>query len=444
MFGLKPSDPDFPFELDVLECLLEVPADYPGSKPRLRVTNKQMGRGYQINVERGFDAIVERMPNGTLLQYFNSLDRALESLLSSPPADTIKFVGKLGSKSREPTLPGESAQDLSQSSAISLSQPVADPSAGFSKPSGTSQLTYSAEQAAEARSKRDADVRQLEARLGRVPLFAKVPDGVSYIIPVEPRKRTDLPAALQSVKSVKLVVPPKYNLEPCRIEIPDRSGNDADDLINGFAHRATQNAQLSLVSHMNFLSQNMHTLVAEGHAKRKAATLPTTDALHPEANTETQGESVSWQEQAAASSSAGESHGRHIIIIPRPPEWSTHAQGSDDDGEESSSEASYDTNEDSENETRGEDLPVEESSSRVEAKPGPEKGVLLSFPHLEMHGIELLELVSASIAVKCNRCKQNVDVNKLRNSIGDKSAVRRLPCSKCSTSMQCGMSPAGA
>jgi len=440
-FGLRPSDPDFPFELDVLECLLEVPAAYPQAKPRLHVTNKDMGRGYQINIERGFDAIVERMPNGTLLQYCNSLDRTLENLLSTPPADTIKFVGKVPSKSREPDVPAEQSQNASQPHATSRERQTADPSADSSELSKDHQLIYSAEQIAEARGKRDVDLRQLEARLGRMPLFTKLPDGVSYTLPVEPRKRTKLPLALQSIKTVKLVVPPKYNLEPCRIEVPDRSGNDVEDLIEGFAQRATQNAQLSVVSHLNFLSQNMHTLVAEGLAiRKKAATLTTVETLRSEANIHTYGESSKQELQTVASSSAGESHARHIITIPRPPEWSTPRHDNDSDGEESGSDASYDTNEDSDNEEKGEDLPAGEGSSRIEAHSAPERGVLLSFPHLEMHGIEVLELVSASLALKCNRCKQEVDVNKLRNSIGEGSAVRRLPCSKCSSMMQCGMS----
>ena len=444
-FGLRPSDPDFPFELDVLECLLEVPAAYPEAKPRLRVTNKEMGRGYQINIERGFDAIVERMPNGTLLQYCNNLDRALENLLSTPPADTIKFVGKVPSKSREPDVPAEQLQNASQSAAAPPTKQTADPSADSNELSKSHQPTYSAEQIAEARGKRDVDLRQLEARLGRMPLFTKLPDGSSYIVPVEPRKRTELPLGLQSIKTIKLVVPPKYNLEPCRIEVPDRSGNDVEDLIEGFTQRAKKNAQLSVVSHLNFLSQNMHTLVAEGLAiRKKAATLTTVETLRSEANTHTYGESSKQELQTATSSSTGESQARHIITIPRPPEWSTprHDNGSDD--EESDSEASYDTNEDSDNEEKGEDLPAGEGSSRIEAQSAPERGVLLSFPHLEMHGIELLELVSASLTVKCNRCKQEADVNKLRNSIGESSAVRRLPCSKCSSMMQCGMSPSYA
>lgn len=89
---LVPSDPDFPFEIAALNCILSVPKGYPASRPHLAVTNKEMGRGFQINVETGFDAIVEALPNGTLLQYLNSLDKQLEQFLAAPKADTIKLI----------------------------------------------------------------------------------------------------------------------------------------------------------------------------------------------------------------------------------------------------------------------------------------------------------------------------------------------------------------
>lgn len=87
-----PSDPNFPFEIAALDCVLSVPNVYPSLKPSLAVTNKEMGRGFQINIETGFDATVEASPNGTLLQYLKSLDKQLEELLAAPKADTAKLI----------------------------------------------------------------------------------------------------------------------------------------------------------------------------------------------------------------------------------------------------------------------------------------------------------------------------------------------------------------
>src|SRR5437868_3293084 len=40
LFSLTPSDPDFPFDLDHLECDLRVPATYPKQPARLQVKNQ--------------------------------------------------------------------------------------------------------------------------------------------------------------------------------------------------------------------------------------------------------------------------------------------------------------------------------------------------------------------------------------------------------------------
>jgi hypothetical protein len=436
-FSLKPSDPDFPYELDVLECSLEVPADYPKSKPTLRIKNQEMGRGYQINVERGFDSIVQSMPNGTLLQYFNTLDRRLESFLSAPPADTIKLVANVGSKSRKHDLLDQRVEEGLQTEVTHASKALSQPSAAQGLEGNAPKPDYSVGEREQAHVKREADVRQLEARLGRIPLFAKLPDGNSYTVPVEPRKRNELPLALQSIKSVRLIIPSTYNLEPCRIEVPDSSGNDADALAAAFEHRAKRNPQLSLVAHMNSLSQNMHIMVAEWLAQRKAANISTnSDPLPPEAQTGSTVDSDTKKEETSTSAPSGESPRSHIVTIPRPPEWATPAVASKEYGGESSSEASYDSSE--ENVTEDE---AEEDSNRVAETTGPERGVLLSFPHLELHGIELLELVSASFTIKCNRCKEVMDVNKIRNSIGDPSAIRMVSCTKCTSPFSIGMSP---
>ena len=69
-----------------LDCVLHVPETYPVSEiPSLQVRNKEMGRGYQINVERGFGLFI-LPPDGSGLM--NALDKQLESLLTEPKAET--------------------------------------------------------------------------------------------------------------------------------------------------------------------------------------------------------------------------------------------------------------------------------------------------------------------------------------------------------------------
>jgi hypothetical protein len=72
-FSLTPSDPDFPFEMTALECLLSVPIKYPGARPTLKVGNKDIPRGFALNVEAGFDGLANDKPEASLLELMNIL-----------------------------------------------------------------------------------------------------------------------------------------------------------------------------------------------------------------------------------------------------------------------------------------------------------------------------------------------------------------------------------
>jgi hypothetical protein len=119
----------------------------------------------------------------------------------------------------------------------------------------------------------------------------------------------------------------------------------------------------------------------------------------------------------------------HLITIPRPPEWSV----GNDDEYDSDDSYSYGSGDESEQEEYAEDDVVGEPQSS-----GPERGIMLSLPFLELHGIELLELVSLSLTIKCDRCKTAVDVSNIKNSLGDSSAVRSESCRKCANALDIG------
>ena len=120
----------------------------------------------------------------------------------------------------------------------------------------------------------------------------------------------------------------------------------------------------------------------------------------------------------------------HVQHIPRPPEWDRAADRDDEsesETDESDEDTEYEEGAEPEDDTQPE---PEQSSSSTPA----ERGILLSFPHLELHGIELLELTSLHITVKCERCKDVLDVERLRSD-GETSKQRELRCKKCANSM---------
>lgn len=414
-FRLRPSDPDFPFDMDALHCSLRVPFDYPnGGKPTLRVTNPEMERGYQINVERGFDSIVAASRSQTLLGYFNSLDKQLERLLSSEKADTIKLVSH-PRKLAQPQ-PPQSPAAAEKASITVIPTLTSTP------------VVHSKEDQLQAKILRDAECRQLLARMGRLPQFSTSSDGLTFTLPLEPRKRNHLPTELQALKQIRLIVPEAYNLSPCRLELVGVKGLAADAVRDAFAKRARELPDMSLLNHVNYLSQNLHTMAKPIEKPKdrieESPQLPASEVPQ----TQVGGDPA---RQTQISSAATDRP--HVVTIARPPEWDVVRYG-DADSSDSSSEDEDGTDVDETPHAGGSSNAAQGTTSTSET------GVSVSFPHLDLHGIELLELGSLNIQVKCDRCKQTKDVMKLQdNSTG--TPTRTDSCKKCAAQFAIGTRP---
>ena len=416
-FKMTPSDPDFPFDMEALECVLHVPRNYPSDgRPSLGVKNKEMGRGYQINVERGFDALVAKSSQMALLGLMNALDKQLEALLTEQKAETVKIVPNAYSAPRS-----DKARVLKPPQVIAQDAAV--------KPTSTERpvQTYTPEQKRGAQVRRENETRQLEARLGRLPNFFKSSDGIAYTLPIEPRRRGELPVPLQLIKTVRLFVPLLYPLQSCRIEIQGVARDAASNTETGFEKKVRESPETTLMGHINYLSQNMYVLATEPVKEDviKHTTVPDVGSLHIEQSTD--------DSKAAASEDVLDDRS-HVKIIPRPPEW---AVGGEEDAENDSDDSdSYNSDDDS----MDEDAPDGLDTIAEVTSTGPEHGILLSFPHLELYGIELLEVVSLSITVRCDRCKDSMDINNLRPSgSGEASGVRIESCKKCANAFDIGI-----
>jgi hypothetical protein len=427
-FRLRPSDPDFPFELDALHCTLRVPLDYPegGGKPTIRVTNPGMERGYQVNIEQGFDKIVAASASSTLLSHLNSLDKQLESLLSLPKTDTVKIVSHFKKLQKIEATP----HSIAENRAEALVLPPVLPSIRLEVvPKVT---VYSPEQRTQAKQARDASIRQLEARMGKLPQFSKSSNGSIFTIPIDPRKRGDLPVELQSIKLVKLVVPEDFNLSPCSITLVGVTGDAVQAVEEAFHTRVMQVPAISLLNHINYLTQNMHVM-AKPKAKPKTAVgtvdkatqyTPSQELLPtpPSTTSSTVSSTVPPADVIARS---------HIITIPRPPEWDIHNK----DETESSDESSDDENDPESAEENTGDEQNTYSSNRETSS--PERGLRVSFPHLALFGIELLEIVTLNITVKCERCKDSKEITNIQDTSRGIQA-RAESCKKCAAPFAIG------
>ncbi|OQE26482.1 hypothetical protein PENSTE_c005G03294 [Penicillium steckii] len=424
-FGLVPSDPDFPFELDSLQCVLHVPYDFPGmGRPTLVATNTEMEPAYQANVGRGFDDIVDftlrTNGRGTLLNWLNTLDRQLERLLTTlERGPTLKFVANVGDDATSvDSVPSQKAASVP---APATKRPAEAPIQSQVPKPAAKVPSYTGEQRASAEKRRLTDTKQLEARLGRLPLFQKRTENC-FIIPIQPNKPDRLPQSLQSVKTVKLSIPNLYPLKPSLIEIQGVDSPEARSVEIGFIQWFEKNTQMNLVSQINYLASNMHNFA-------KTPLPEVAEQMQHEHVSEAVNQNSRPVEEESSAEPAGDRP--HLHVIPRPPEWSVQERHS---GSETTDESSYDEEEDDEEDGEetdgGAPVPV--------ALDTPGRGVALSFPFLELYGIELLEIIHLAVTIKCERCKESMDIKNVPHLRDAKDMPKIESCKKCTSAMSIG------
>jgi phage FluMu protein Com len=400
-FHLKPSDPDFPFELDYLDCEVQVPRHYPEGAPLLRVKNKDIPRGFGINIESGWDKLVSERKNATLLNLTNALDKNLEALLSEQKSETVTLMTFKDTRHLDSS-PATSTENTTRNV---TPQPVkAPPPARPYIP----EESFTREQMAEAKARRAQETRQLEARMGRMSLFHKSADGIVYTLPLEPRRRSELPVELRPITSVQLIIPLLYPLQPLRILLNDVESKDAEVLEELFFVRASQQKQMTLMSHLNYLAQNIHVL-----AKTAQSTLKQTTS-EPQEEQQTADPSIQ--------TIVDKDNKNHVQVIQRPPEWTLIDEHGDSEG---SSSDEWDSEDDSD----GGGVLVERMNTSVyDATHQVESGTSISFPLVELHGIELLQVTILGLNVKCERCRTINEVTGLKPNTEKASS-----CKKCAT-----------
>ena len=426
---LVPSDPDLAFDVDALECVLEVPRDHPtgAAPPTLTVTDAKLPRGHRVNVERGFGELVRSRRRSTLLQWMNALDRNLERFLAEEETPTVTIVPNRPAVDRnEQRVEQPSAPVPARASAPTQHGPDRVSSSSRSRPA-----SFDSGQRAAADARRDAEIRRLEARLGRQPGFAKLADGI-YRVPLHPPSRGDLPVSLQDLRSCSLVVPDLYPLEPCRIRLVDVTSEAARRTEGAFESRAKEHPDVSLMAHVNHLTQNLRVLATQGCEGEVpeaglAAPPPMPELTHTEApGPEQPGQAVDDDRP-------------HLRVIPRPPEWVTdHEEDGDEDPGLTTSES--DAESDDMEPTSTAHGPGDGGEEGRRPTPRSERGTTISFPSIELHGIELLDLASIGVVVRCERCKAVADVTGLKHPAapGEPARPKLSSCSKCANPMSVG------
>jgi len=418
-FKMPPSDPDFPFDIQDLDCTLRLPPNFLCDKrPTLRITNTEMGRGFQLNVERGFDAIWMQTLQPTLLSAMKTLDKQLEALLTARKVETVKLIANTGVVPPNfKAMPLQALQHQENSCVLpkASAAPILTPA------------PVSMQLREQARSKRETETQILHHRLGRHPQFSTAAEGTIYTLPTDPRKRNDLPASLFNVKMIRLFVPLLYDIEPCTIELLGVQREAASNVEKAFARWVEEHRNVTLLGQVNWLVQNIHTLAVTRPEPPIAGIKKLTRTEKPQLD-------ESFAARPVVEEPA-DTENRDVTILPRPPEWTTIAE---DDGYMGSSDESY-YSDSEEEEFENMDNDQTQDNHRVVSSAAREKGIQISFPSLELYGIELFELMMISITVKCERCKDTMDFNRIKdNERGDYTGIRSETCKKCAFTLGLG------
>ncbi|PHH81536.1 hypothetical protein CDD82_553 [Ophiocordyceps australis] len=403
VFKLVPSDPDFPFELPHLDCQLRVPQDYPGQETTqettLHVRNKDMPRGFAMNIERGWQQLSQERRGASLLDLVKALDRRLQDLLSRQKIETVKLVAFRSRPDRHDG--GES----SQQAPLQATQEHVAPEQKPKRPSPHVPREWSKAQVAEAKALRAQQVRQLEARMGRMPRFRRSADDIVFTIPLEPKNRHQLPAGLRSVNSVHIIVPVLYPLQDLRVQLNEADAAEAEPVEELFAQRAAQHKHMSLTSHINFLAQSLVSLHKQAQC-----------TAHDEAQAEAGGQDASGQGQGSLQIKS------HVQVVARPPDWRVDQDGSESDETSGSEDGAT-------------GLPAEVPDAVPDALQGSAadelpRGTMVSMPGIELRGIEALQITRLSLSVRCERCKSTNDLAGLSPGAPDTTT-----CTKCATQL---------
>ena len=189
----------------------------------------------------------------------------------------------------------------------------------------------------------------------------------------------------------------------------------------GFEQNSVGQSVMTLMAHINYLAQNMHNLAKFVLEEQKQVPVSVQPQPSKEKAVESKGKQLEGQQDPDR---------RHIQYIARPTEWNTVKA---EDAEDTDSEDFYsdDTGqEDSEDEEGGGVQVSQHDHTSDPPKPIQEKGTAISFPFIELYGIELLEVMSLNIIVKCERCKDTTEIKGLKDGIS-----KTVSCKKCAVTM---------
>lgn len=266
-FILIPSDPEFPFDLDVLKISLCVPPLYGVKRvvPSIYVLNDEIPRGYAANIESGFKTIADLAIRGVqvpdmeiglvggigLLNQIMTLDKHLEDFLRMEKRKTIKFVVN------KPT----STQSSREATPTPKPKP-AKPKAKSSSPAAAETKILLVDE-----RRRNLLIEQFTQKLdSSVKLFNKSKMYTKFKVWLPVNSTVNVPKSWIDNGKLELIlsIPISYPQGKLTVSIPSRFSQlmglheeQEINLVKNFGNIQLEND--SIISYVNYLSNNIGT-----------------------------------------------------------------------------------------------------------------------------------------------------------------------------------------
>ncbi|KAJ1845683.1 hypothetical protein LPJ70_002396, partial [Coemansia sp. RSA 2708] len=467
---MKPSDPDFPFDVSRLYLALVVPSQYPTKRTSdpiaaIQVANQNIPVGVKRNIELAFAKHVRQTSNAaieqedpdnvpTLEEYLVWLDQNLELLMQQKPAPTIKFTSFVGPKlSAESKPSAEPSQDTDASKSsppvvsvprITAAQRASRPVVSRPVPKPVSQPCGQSGPAAET-PRRVAELRQLERRFrgSFTTLRNACSEGTVIrldIVPTDPEIHDHDIFKMTGTLTIAQSYPePDGHTSPVSLSL------DADSIIGRkdkpsawqpvggrlryldyicrqFAEHVAELPSSSLLQHLNWLDRRLVGMIASPPPVQPALQ-PVAATTNPEGRPQTElfaePEAKPWIRQITPAE-AGMYADMAALNVDLP---SNGTGSSDSDFDSTSSDGDDDAAEQSD----------ADSGTGPFAKPA-RRGIEIRLGMVKLAGVSLAHCHSLNLNVRCTRCKSLAEVKGIAPTVkADRDHQMWKACDTCST-----------
>ncbi|KAI8577089.1 hypothetical protein K450DRAFT_253593 [Umbelopsis ramanniana AG] len=417
--GIKPPH-DFTYDLTSLVIQISVPTNYPRSPTTIKVQNCDIPKGFAINLERGYNEHMsshspETQP--TLIQQTTWLEKHMETLLSRPPATTMRFVKFKSNSANAPEANSTEELQVENSAPSSI------------KPQPQPRSRYSANQLEKAKLARDRHLKQLETRFpDSYRMLRSDNHGTIIYLRIE---LSDPSFGLKSIfgdtMDMCITVPPVYPLEPCQIEIMNDNLEDWRllNIAYGFQQHVVE-APSSLFQHLNWLVRNLDDLMKQSKPRDATVnegldqqTVSAPPIPSPKSNITDDLDAIKSKK----------------VYVTDPKELIPPSQISSFEKNDNSSQVNLLGSPSSGSDSEPTSFSAGSKHSRARG------GMEIRHPDVSLENIALLQVASISLSLKCNRCRSKFAITDLPVEILDKAdesssvevsiGERWLACSTC-------------